>query len=84
MTETSRCIECRHFTLRPRVANGGYNDWLRELDRNYIPLGLGRCAHTRESHIWHSAESPRECGKAAAIGADLVQARRTLIAKRQA
>jgi hypothetical protein len=83
MTETVRCITCQHFTLRPRAADGR-NESMREMDRKYITMGMGRCAHTRESYIWHSGECPRTCTRYAPIGADQAQARRDLVAKRRA
>ncbi|MYM70511.1 hypothetical protein GTP45_27415 [Pseudoduganella sp. FT55W] len=79
MTEQTRCIMCKHFTLRPRTRTGS-NEPLREQDRQYSKTGLGRCAHTQESYRWHSAECPRECAKAVPIDADQVQARRAYIA----
>lgn len=82
MTERIRCIECKHFTLRPRARTGS-NEPLRELDRKYITLGMGRCARTQESYRWHSAECPRECAKAVPIDADQVQARRDFVAQRR-
>lgn len=80
MTEPTRCIACKHFTLRPRAVTGS-NEPLRELDRKYVTMGMGRCAHVKESYIWHSAECPRECTRYAPIGADQAQARRDHIAK---
>lgn len=80
MTEPTRCIECKHFTLRPRARNGS-NEVLREMDLQYITMGMGRCAHTQEPARWHSAECPRKCTRAAPIDADQVQARRDFIAK---
>jgi hypothetical protein len=84
MTEPTRCITCKHFTLRPRKANGS-NETQRELDRMYITLGMGRCAYAElPTATWHSAECPRECARVAPIAADQVQARRQFMAQRRA
>lgn len=80
---TGRCIACAKFTAKPREAQGGFNEWLREQDRKMVALGLGRCLLTKESYRWHPAEAERECPSFEAIADDQVQKRRDFMASRR-
>ena len=55
---------------------------MREIDRKFVALGAGRCAHNTQTNKWYPAEYERECGRHKAIPADQVDKRRALMKDR--